>query len=39
MSWTNVFPVLTDEMVDEYEAQVTAEERVELDDLFAVERV
>lgn len=39
MSWTDVFPVLDDEMVDAYEAGVTPEERAEYDDWFAVDRI
>ena len=39
MSWTDVFPVLTDEMVDEYESSATPQVRQELKDLFEVERV
>ena len=39
MSWTESFPVLNDEMVEAYEAEVGAEERAEFDDWFAVDRV
>ncbi len=39
MSWTETFPVLNDEMVEAYEAGVSAKERKEYDDWFAVERV
>lgn len=38
MSWTNCFPVLTDEMVDVYEAEVADAERAELDKWFGVVR-
>lgn len=39
MSWTSIFPVLTDEMVKEYQSESSGEERRELDSCFAVERV
>jgi hypothetical protein len=39
MSWTSVFPVLTDEMVREYEAGVSKAERAELDAWFSVQEV
>ena len=39
MNWTDVFPVLDDAMVDEFEAQATRKERKELADWFAVQEV
>jgi hypothetical protein len=39
MSWTESFPVLDDEMVEAYEAGVSAKDRAEYDDWFAVDRV
>lgn len=39
MGWTDVFPVFTEEMVDEFEEQATAEERAELEDWYGTERV
>lgn len=39
MSWTDVFPVFTDEMVEEFEAEATAEERAELEEWYGVEGV
>ena len=39
MSWTEVFPVLDDDMVQAYETGATAEERAEHDSWFVVERV
>jgi hypothetical protein len=39
MSWTESFPVLDDEMVETYEAGVSAKDRAEYDDWFAVDRV
>jgi predicted SAM-dependent methyltransferase len=39
MSWTTVFPVLTDEMVDEYQAGATATEKARLDEWLGVEAV
>ncbi len=39
MSWTTVFPVLTDEMVEQYEAESTGAERSELDGWFSIQRV
>ncbi len=39
MSWTDVFPVLDDDLVDAYEAGVTPDERTEYDAWFAVDRV
>ena len=39
MSWTSVFPVLSDEMVREYASGASKEERAELDEWFAVDQV
>ena len=39
MSWTQVFPVLTDELVSEYQQRATADERREAKEWFRVERV
>ncbi len=39
MSWTDVFPVLTDEMVDAYEAEASGAERRKHDRWFEVRRV
>lgn len=39
MSWTECFPVLTDEMVDAYERGATESEKREYDEWFAVDRV
>ena len=39
MSWTTVFPVLTVEMVEQYEAESTSEERTELDGWFSIQRI
>lgn len=39
MSWTTVFPVLTDEMIEQFEAEATAAERAELDGWFSIERI
>jgi hypothetical protein len=38
MSWTNVFPVLTEEMVGDYNQNATAAEKAELDDWLGVQR-
>ncbi len=39
MSWTQVFPVLTDELVSEYQQAATKEERREAKEWFRVERI
>jgi hypothetical protein len=39
MSWTDVFPVLTDEMVEEFQALAIAEERTELEAWYGIEKV
>lgn len=39
MSWTECFPVLTEEMVEKYEAGATPEERAEHEDWFSVKRI
>jgi hypothetical protein len=39
MSWTDVFPVLTDEQVEEYLTQVPPDERERFEDFFRVEKV
>ncbi len=39
MGWTDVFPVFTEEQVDEFEAQATAAERAELEEWYGTERI
>lgn len=39
MSWTDAFPVLTDEMVEEYEKLATEAEKPELETLYGVEKI
>lgn len=39
MAWTEVFPVFTEEMVDEFDEQATPEERAQLEEWYGVERV
>ena len=39
MSWSDVFPILSDEHVDEYEARVSTKERRQYEQWFAVQRV
>ena len=39
MSWTTVFPVLSDAMIGQYEAEATAAERAELEGWFSVARI
>ncbi|MBK1884286.1 hypothetical protein JIN85_17840 [Luteolibacter pohnpeiensis] len=39
MSWTEIFPILTDEMLDAYQEQVTPEERAQLDAWLGVDRI
>jgi hypothetical protein len=39
MSWSDVFPILTDEMVETFFESASAEERFELDELFGVRNV
>lgn len=39
MGWTDVFPVFTEEMVDEFEEQATPEDRAELEEWYGTERV
>jgi len=39
MSWTDVFPILTDEMVESYENKSTKLERQKFDEWFRVQRV
>ena len=39
MSWTTVFPVLTDEMLEQYEADSTPVEKAELTAWFSVKKV
>ncbi|WP_411846625.1 hypothetical protein AAFN60_03270 [Roseibacillus persicicus] len=39
MSWTDIFPIFTEEQVDDFLAQVTASERALLDEWYGVERV
>lgn len=39
MSWTECFPVLTEEMIEDYETAVTAQERSELEAWFTVKKV
>jgi hypothetical protein len=38
MSWSDIFPVLTEEMVDEYEAKVTPGERAQYEEWLGVGR-
>lgn len=39
MSWTTVFPVFTDEMVEQYEAESTSGKRTELDGWFSIQKI
>jgi hypothetical protein len=39
MGWTDVFPVFTEEMVDEFEEQATPEDRAQLEEWYGEERV
>jgi len=39
MSWTDIFPVLSNELVADYQTLVTPEERAELENLLGVERI
>ena len=39
MGWTDVFPVFTEEMVDEFEETATPEDREQLEDWYGTERV
>lgn len=39
MGWTDVFPVFAEEMVDDFEARVSPEERAELEAWYGTERV
>lgn len=39
MSWTDAFPVFTEEMVDEFEDQATPEDRANLESWYGTERV
>jgi hypothetical protein len=39
MSWSESFPIFTEEMVDEYEVSATPEEKAELEGLYDVEQV
>lgn len=39
MSWTSVFPVLTDELVAQYQIEATLADRLVAEDLFGVARV
>jgi hypothetical protein len=39
MGWTEVFPVFTEEMVDDFEEQATPEDRAMLEDWYGTERV
>jgi hypothetical protein len=39
MSWTDIFPVLSNELVADYQALVTQEERMELESWLGVERI
>ena len=38
MSWSDIFPVLTEEMVEEFEAKVTPDERAQYEEWLGVER-
>ena len=39
MSWTDIFPVFTDEMVDEFHRAATPDEKAELEEWYGVEQV
>lgn len=39
MSWTDVFPVMTQEMVEEFEELATPAEKVELEELYGVKEI
>ena len=39
MSWTSAFPVLTDEMIDQFQVEATKEEQIELDQWFSIKKV
>lgn len=39
MSWTDAFPVMTDEMVDEFEALATPAEKAELEEWYGVKEI
>lgn len=39
MGWTDVFPVFTEEMVDEFEDQATPEDRAALEEWYGTERI
>jgi hypothetical protein len=39
MSWTEVFPYLTDDLLDEYQAQATAEDRAQMRESFGVRSI
>jgi hypothetical protein len=39
MNWTEVFPVLTDELVEEYQEKATEAERAEFEFLFGIEQI
>ena len=39
MNWTEIFPILTEELVEEFHEKVTEEERMEFEFLFGVDRI
>jgi len=39
MGWTDVFPVFTEEMVDDFEAQASKEDRTQMEEWYGTERV
>lgn len=39
MGWTDVFPVFTEEMVDDFEAQASPDDRAQLEEWYGTERV
>ena len=39
MSWTEVFPAFTEEMVEEFQLSATSGERAEMEELYGVERI
>ena len=39
MSWTDIFPVLTDEQIDQYHNEATAAEKAQMENWYGVERI
>lgn len=39
MSWNNIYPVMSDEMVDDYEAKATPAEKARMEEWFGVDRI